>query len=54
MMELDVTALQLLSGEEPVGLDDCWWTCGWSGGSVCEITSPCGVTTIKPCLWTSS
>ncbi|MFP3986456.1 ALQxL family class IV lanthipeptide [Streptomyces sp. E11-3] len=42
LMELDINALQTLAGNDPVSLDNCWWTCGWSSGNVCGFSNACG------------
>ncbi|WP_431045509.1 ALQxL family class IV lanthipeptide [Streptomyces sp. P1-3] len=51
-MEFDVSALQMLTGDDPVALGDCFVTCGWSDGNICSITNPCGVT--NPCAFTTN
>ncbi|MEV8021839.1 hypothetical protein AB0O76_37065 [Streptomyces sp. NPDC086554] len=43
-MELDISTLQTLTGDDPVSLEGCWVTCGWSGGNVCGVSSACGYT----------
>lgn len=50
-MELDVTALQMLAGADPVSLDSCWITCSWSDGWFCAASNACGVSNV--CILTT-
>ncbi|WP_431045511.1 hypothetical protein ACQUSR_28755 [Streptomyces sp. P1-3] len=46
-LEVDIEALQMLTGDDPVALGDCNWTCLWSTGGFCAITDGCWFTAIR-------
>ncbi|WP_431045510.1 ALQxL family class IV lanthipeptide [Streptomyces sp. P1-3] len=50
-MELDIEALQMLAGDDPVALGDCQWTCAWSDGWACSLSNVCAVSTA--CVFSS-